>query len=433
GELDLVARLRPAGNSWRGTASVSSAAGGLRSTARSRRDLVGYRDLVLDAGFDPQRLPATLGAGLDGDGRVAARIATGWDAYAPLDGQLQLRTDALSWLELFSPDIVEPSGRLDVDLRLSGTRAQPLVGGDGRLQQFAAELPALGIGLQDGDVRLESQADGSARIVGSLSSGEGRLAVDGSLDWRSTDTPLSLAVRGDRVLVSDTRQLRAIASPDVQVRYRAGAPLQVTGKVAIPEADIHLERLDMGVTPSPDVVVLDPVDPEQAASATALDLDLAIEVGEQVRIDGFGLTGTLGGSLRVRQQPGQEMRASGALDVDGRYHAYGQNLQIRQGRLVWANAEIGDPRLDIRAERVVGDVTAGIRVQGLASAPQATVYSDPAKSESEALSYLTLGRPVSTVTGAETQQLGAAKSALNASTGLLAAELGNRIGLDDAG
>src|SRR5690606_34210308 len=74
GELDLVARLRPAGNSWRGTASVSSAAGGLRSTARSRRDLVGYRDLVLDAGFDPQRLQATLGAGLDDDGRVDARI-----------------------------------------------------------------------------------------------------------------------------------------------------------------------------------------------------------------------------------------------------------------------------------------------------------------------------------------------------------------------
>jgi len=40
---------------------------------------------------------------------------------------------------------------------------------------------------------------------------------------------------------------------------------------------------------------------------------------------------------------------------------------------------------------------------------------------------------LSSLTGAEAGQLGAAKSALNAGTGLLAAELGARIGLDDAG
>ena len=76
---------------------------------------------------------------------------------------------------------------------------------------------------------------------------------------------------------------------------------------------------------------------------------------------------------------------------------------------------------------------AGIRVEGSASAPRATVYSNPAKSESEALAYLTLGRPLSTVTGAEARQLGAAKSARNAGSGLIAAELGARLGLDDAG
>jgi translocation and assembly module TamB len=164
-----------------------------------------------------------------------------------------------------------------------------------------------------------------------------------------------------------------------------------------------------------------------------LDLDLAVEMGKAVKIDGYGLTGTLAGSLRVREAPGQAMRATGTLDVAGRYRAYGQNLQITRGRLLWSNSEFGDPRLDMRAERVVGDVTAGIRVEGRASAPQATVYSNPAKSESEALAYLTLGRPLSTVTGAEARQLGAAKSALNAGSGLIAAELGARLGLDDAG
>ncbi len=432
GDIALSGHLQPVGNAWRGNLSVTSANGGVRNSARARRDLVGYRDLKLEATFDPQKIQATLAAGLNSKGRIDARIATGWDAYAPLDGQLRLNTEELTWLELFSPDIVQPTGKLDVDVRLSGTRAQPELGGDGHLTDFATELPALGIALKDGDIRLQAQPDGTARIIGTLRSGDGTLAVDGTLGWRNQDTPLVLNVRGKDVLIAETRELRAVAAPDLTVRYTAGKPLQVTGKVTISEADINLERLDQGVSTSPDVVVLDPVDPNREAP-NDLDLDLELVMGDDVRLEGFGLTGTLGGSLRVRAQPGREMRASGALEVGGRYSAYGQRLQITRGRLLWTNNLIDDPRLDIRAERVVGDVTAGIRVQGNATNPRVSVYSDPAKSETEALSYLTLGRPLTSLSGDEARQLGSAKAALSAGTGLLASELGSRIGLDDAG
>jgi translocation and assembly module TamB len=432
GELALEARVVPAGNAWRGSATLTSANGGLRNSARARRDFVGYRDLRLDASFDPQRIEATLGAIFNDDGRIDARLATGWDGFAPLAGEVKVGTDELTWMELFSPDLVDPTGRLDADLRLSGTRAAPVVGGEAHLQAFAAELPALGIALGEGDLRLHAQADGNARIVGSLRSGDGVLQVDGTLGWRSDDAPLVLNLRGENVLLAETRQLRAVADPDVVVRYRAGDPLRVTGTIAIPEADINLERLDQGVSASEDVIVLDPVDPKREAP-NRLDLDLALVMGKDVDIKGFGLVGTLGGSLRVRAVPGREMRGSGALDVAGRYTAYGQKLDITRGRLLWSNTPVGDPILDVRAERVVGDVTTGIKVEGRASAPRATVYSDPAKSESEALSYLALGRPLDSLSGAEARQLGAAKSALNAGTGLIASELGSRLGLDDAG
>ncbi len=432
GEAALAAQVKPVGNTWRGTATLTSGSGGLRNRARSRRDIIGYRNLTLAATFDPQRVQATLGAVLNDDGRIDARVATGWDAYAPLDGEVRIATDELTWMELFSPDIVEPTGRLDADLRLAGTRAQPAIGGTGRLRAFATELPALGIALRDGDLRMDAQADGNARIVGRVRSGDGVLDVDGTFGWRNQDTPLVLNLRGKNVLVAETRQLRAVADPDVVVRYRAGQPLQVSGKVTIAEADINLERLDDGVSTSPDVVVLDPVDPRRDAANT-LDLDLDLVMGDDVNIKGFGLVGTLGGNLRVRAQPGREMRGTGALDVDGRYSAYGQRLQITRGRLLWQNSPVGDPRLDVRAEREAGDVTAGIRVEGRASAPRVSVYSDPAKSETEALAYLTLGRPLSGLSGDEARQLGTARAALSAGTGLLASELGSRLGLDDAG
>jgi translocation and assembly module TamB len=437
GEIALDANLRALGNGWRGSAKVTSAAGGLKNSARARDDLVAYGQLVLDARFDPQRFDATLRATLNGDGRIDAHVASGWDAYAPLSGRIALDTDELTWMELLSPDIVEPAGTLEAQITLGGTRAQPSLGGGARLSAFTAELPALAITLADGDVRLDAQADGSARIHGSLRSGEGTLALDGKLGWRDDpasgkSTPLVLNVRGSNVLASDTRDLHAVIDPDLVVRYAAGQPLAVSGTVGVPSARIDLERLDQGVSTSPDVVVLDPVDPERGV-ATPLQLDLTLALGDDVRLDGFGLDGTLDGSLRVRARPGSEMLASGTLEVGGRYTAYGQKLDISRGRLVWTGSPIADPLLDIRAQREVGDVTAGIDVSGRASRPQAEVWTDPATDQSEALAYLALGRPLASASGDESRQLDAASAALSAGGNLLASQLGARIGLDDAG
>lgn len=431
GDVDVDAQVRPRGASWQGTARVRSAEGGLALDARGRREILGYADLVLDARFDPQRIEADLTSALRPNGRVVAKIATGWDDYAPLRGDIQIDTETLTWLELFSPDIVDPAGRLNGSIALGGTRAQPTLGGQARLSAFRAELPSLALSLRDGDVRMDAQPDGNARIVGSVRSGDGTLQVDGTLGWQSDDTPLRLRVSGKDILVSDTRELRAVIDPEVTVRYSVGQPIAVAGSVRIASAKIDLEGLDAGVSASEDVVVLDPANPERTGSSP-LDLDLALTMGDDVRLQGFGLEGTLDGSVRMRARPGRETVATGSLDIDGRYRAYGQKLQITRGRLVWSNTAFSDPLIDIRAEREVGDVTAGIDVNGRASAPIASVWSDPASSESEALAYLTLGRPLSSANADENRQLSAATAALSAGN-LLASQLGAKIGLDDAG
>jgi translocation and assembly module TamB len=127
------------------------------------------------------------------------------------------------------------------------------------------------------------------------------------------------------------------------------------------------------------------------------------------------------------------MLATGTLEVGGRYTAYGQKLDITRGRLVWSNTAIADPLLDIRAERDVADVTAGIDVTGHASNPRAEVWTDPATDQSEALAYLALGRPLSSANADESRQLDAASAALSAGGSLLASQLGAKIGLDEAG
>ncbi|HST45487.1 MAG TPA: translocation/assembly module TamB domain-containing protein, partial [Luteimonas sp.] len=278
GEIAIDAQARPAGAAYAGHLRVTSPGGGLRLSTQARRDFVDYSDLAFDATFDARQVDATLGTGFNGEGRIDARVRTGWEPTAPLDGELGFDIRELTWLELFSPDIVEPKGALTGRISLGGTRAAPALGGQARLSAFTTELPALGIVLEAGDVRLDALPDGSARIVGSVASGEGTLQVDGTLGWRGDAggqaAPLVLNLRGTNVLVSDTRDLRAVASPELVVRIAAADPISVTGRVRVPSATIDLERLDQGRSVSADVVVLDPVDPDATTAASALDLDL---------------------------------------------------------------------------------------------------------------------------------------------------------------
>ena len=440
GDLSLDARLQPAkGGGWTGAAEIASASGGITPLRRrpSGRppppDLSRFHDLRLHAEFDPAGLRATLASAFDGGGFIDAQLASGWAADSALSGTVSLATSKVTWLELFSPDIVAPTGHIEGKLQLGGTRAHPRLGGDAALVDFGAEVPALGITLREGRLRLIAQADGNARLEGQLRSGEGVLNVDGTLGWGQSTNPLQVHVTGKNVLASDTPRLRALIDPDITVKYADGdEAISVTGKVTIPEANIALEILDQGALNSSDVVVLDPVVADATASLP-MDLDLELVAGDKVRMTGFGLDGITIGRLHIRARPGREILASGALDVDGTYVAYGAKLQITRGRLLWSNGPISDPALDIRAERVVGEVTAGIDVRGRASAPTPTVWSIPAASTSEAISYLALGRPLSTANSDESLRVSAARSALTVGGSLLAAQVGAKLGLDEAG
>jgi translocation and assembly module TamB len=431
GELTLDGELRPAGSAYTGHLRAASMEGGVRMGDNTRGEVVRYDHFSLDAQLDPRHIHGKLGVGFQGNGFVDATVDTGWDAAAPLTGQLYMNSSRLYWLELFSPDLVRPQGLIEGHVSLAGTRAQPRLGGEATLSGFTGDFPSLGLTVTDGKARLLAQPDGSARIDGSLKSGEGTLNIDGSLSWYGQATPLQLNITGQNVLVSNTTELRAVANPDLQFGI-VERTMRLRGKVTVPEADIDLERLDRGTSVSPDVVVLDPANPQEEPSSP-LDMDLAVALGKDVKLTGFGLKGGLTGQIQVRSRPGYETTATGNLDVSGRYKAYGQDLTITRGQLTWSNNIVSDPRINMRAERQIADVTAGIDVTGRAMAPHASVWSNPSMSQSEAMSYLVLGRSLSSASDSESEQVSAASAALSAGSGLLASEIGAKLGLDEAG
>ncbi|MFC4728711.1 translocation/assembly module TamB domain-containing protein [Coralloluteibacterium thermophilus] len=432
GLLQLEADIAPAGDGWNGSFALTSRDGGVRLRAQGEREVVGYDSIDLRGRIAGDSVEATLALQMaDAEGRIDGRLATGMAETAPLDGEFVLDVGDLTFIELFSVDVAAPTGHIGGRVLLGGTRAAPQLSGGLLLRDFGAELPALGIALSEGRIALDALPSGEARIDGSLRSGDGVLAIAGGLRLDAPMQTLEMTVRGENVTVSDTAELHARASPDLSIRLREDA-VHVRGRVGVPYLRLDLEGLESTTSPSADVVVLDPIEPVSGPGAP-LDLDLTLAMGEDVRLQGFGFDGKLDGTLRVRQHPGREMLGSGGLNVTGRYESYGQDLTIEYGRLSWASAPLDNPALDVRAVREVGDITVGLQVRGTVLQPETEVISDPAMDQSEALSYLVLGRSLRTASGEDSQQLGAAAAALSAGSNLLAEKIGARLGFDEAG
>jgi translocation and assembly module TamB len=372
--------------------------------------------------------------------RLASTAVAGGDAA--LDGEVDLELDDLALLDLVSADLLEPVGRVRGRLDIGGTRAAPALQGRIDLTGFGAELPALGLRLRDSQVALRAGSGNRIEVEGRLGTGADNALVLGGwfglpLEGR---VPMALTIQGADVLVADLPAARVVASPDLTVASTERG-LQVRGSVAIPQARIAPEQFEAGAAAaSPDVVVIDPDALPEASTGEApvalpVYATVTVTLGDRVEIDAYGLEGRLSGELVVRERPGRPTSARGEIVVTGTYQAYGQDLDIERGRLLFTGGPIDNPLLDIRAVRRVGTVTAGLAVTGSAMRPVLEVYSVPAMDQAEALSWLVLGRPLRQATSAADQNLlGTAATAVTTAGGdLLAKALGARLGLDDVG
>src|SRR5205085_11869447 len=145
--------------------------------------------------------------------------------------------------------------------------------------------------------------------------------------------------------------------------------------------------------------------PAAVAPATRkVALDLRVDMGEQLRIRGRGLDGSLRGDLRLTTPSGR-LAVDGTLRVvGGTYQAYGQKLDIDRGVLTFVGP-VENPRLDIEATRPNLDVRVGVAVTGTALNPRIRLFSEPELSDIDKLSWLVLGRASETTGGADTALL----------------------------
>ena len=318
---------------------------------------------------------------------------------------------------MLTPEIVAPRGALAAHYVLGGTTRAPRLDGALELTGFNAELPTVGLKLHDGRATLRAEGSDRYVIEGQVRSGDGVLKIKGN-GGIADDAPLELSITGERVLATDIPGVKIFASPALTIT-RIEDALRVRGKITLPSASINLKRLPGGgaTRVSRDVVVIDAGTTAEEESTLPLNVDVMLALGDDVKVRGYGLDGEVEGQLRVLERPGRASTATGQIRISGKYRAYGQNLTIERGRLLFAQSPLDDPGLDIRAVRKLREVTPGLRIEGTAKAPVLTVFSEPAMEQGNALSYLVTGRPLRSLSGEDGDTVGMAARALGTATG----------------
>ncbi|MFM5574810.1 translocation/assembly module TamB domain-containing protein [Aeromonas sp. 602200] len=316
-----------------------------------------------------------------------------------LGGQLKFDDLKLNTFAPLIPEVRSLQGIISADARFDGTLAAPLLFGQLNLRDGEVQTHSDMVTLTKLVTRLKIEGN-RAELDGSMLVGKGPLALGGWLSWAKMPVSGSLTIQGKDLEAQYPGMGRVRVSPDIAVSL--GEETRITGQVDIPWARILVKSLpDSAVAVSDDVtVVYDDLPPAPKQASLPLAMKVAIRLGNDVKLDAMGLKTDVSGGLNIRQDPEKPLAGNGQLVLtNGRFKAYGQNLIIKEGRILFSGP-LDRPFLNIEANRdpdtIEGQVTVGVRVTGPASKPEITVYSEPQMAQSEQLSYLLRGKGLQT-------------------------------------
>ena len=362
---------------------------------------IAFDTLNLNAGLNNGRAQVDWLVKLTNNGQFSGNVQiTDPQVRRAISGNVTIGDVSLALLNPILTQGEKAAGVLNANLRLGGSAQHPLIFGRLALDKVGITGHWMPFDMTEG--RLVLNFDGmTSTLEGLIATTHGQLNMTGDADWRDINAwRARIAAKGDRLRVTIPPMVRIDVSPDV-VLEATPQLFSLNGSVDIPWARITVQELpESAVGISPDEVMLnDQLQPIKPVTAgIAINSNLRVRVGDDVRLDAFGLKARLRGELRVSQDR-NGLGLNGQIDIpSGRFHAYGQDLLVRKGQLLFSGPP-DQPLLNIEAIRnpdaTQNDVIAGVRVTGMADAPRLEVFSDPAMSQQEALSYLLRGQGLS--------------------------------------
>jgi len=364
---------------------------------------------------------------------TATRVAERPLRELPVSGSVHGATGQLGLLPLIFTGIDQASGKLRIDLDIAGRLAAPSLTGQAQLADGAFDFYQANLRLRDARATVALQQE-SLELHAKTSAGDGSLDVDGRLGWRDRRLRGELTMKGDKLLLVDVPEARVFASPDLRFTV-ADRRIGVSGSVTVPEARIRPAETAGAVLVSADERVVRPELEADDDERFEIETDVRLVLGDRVDLDAYGLSGRVSGSVRALTSPREAAVATGELEVhEGEYRAYGRELDVERGRLLFTGGPATDPGVDLRASRKLGVHTVGVIVRGRLRQPQLTLFSEPPLPQAQIASLLIVGQSLDTLQSDDPNDPQTGQASMAAQGGaLLAGRLGPYVGLDDVG
>ncbi len=382
-----------------------------------------YDTFTLDGKANGEKINANVMLDSDALGKADANITMDpTKEQKPINGDLTLNGFDISFLKAFFPQFDEVGGEINTNGKISGNLTDPRFNGQVVLEKPIVQAESLPVNIDGG--RITARVDGKrANIRGAVKSGEGKVNVSGTADWNKID-----AWKADILLEAQTLNIQSdpLVQSEVDANIRINAKpssIGVSGDVNIPMARIEVEEIAQGATSlSSDVIIVEDEEEkakeDQAASAlqaTKVNVNVNVSLGDDVRLEAFGLQAQLKGDMSVGVQPPRPPELSGEVRiVEGIFKQYGQDLTVTDGQVLFVGP-LDQTRLNMDAVRTIDgeDRVAGLRVAGQLSEPEVTLFTEPAdKAQDAILSYIVLGRDINDTSDSEQNLLATAAIAL---------------------
>jgi translocation and assembly module TamB len=376
---------------------------------------------------------ATVNGEVSIPGFVAGLDSLGGHA---VQGQIDLEcSDIGPVLAVFAPDLSNASGTLTANLAPKGTTDSFKLLGRAALEKARFDTRD-GLRLRNIDLALVSDGEGKVTLDGGVTSGGGRINIAAS-SARSEQGWVSgtFSAKGERFQVMNRPDARVFISPDINLNVKERNAL-ITGTVRVPYARIETSEVPASaVSPSPDVVIVE--DTLATKPKVQVRTQVRVALGDSVSFSGFGLNARLAGSLAVDDERGRPTQGTGEIQlINGKYRAFGNELTIDPGRLVFGGGPIDNPGVDVRAYRglTTQNVVAstgemvGVNVRGTLRKPVVSVFSNPPMSQNEIMSYLLTGH--APTSGDQSAMAGVAMLLAMQQGQQVAGDIGKKLSLD---
>ena len=218
---------------------------------------------------------------------------------AKLSGKLDLNFNNLKVFQAVSPFFIIQSGTVHSTIKLSGSANMPTGQGNVSLSKGRIFIPSLGIDLQG--IKNQISIKNKTAILNTTANINGNdIKAKTTFRIKNKKIQTQSEIIGQHILVANTTKYRIIASPSpLNISY-INKHLSISGQVGISDSKLKLSAFDSSYwLPYNDITFTNGTLSRPTVWYNNFDINIGLNINNNVQVTGYGLDGTVNGSLEL--------------------------------------------------------------------------------------------------------------------------------------